>query len=101
MTTYHHFTFTTQLQEGHQEAAQTLWLAVAEHWWYLEPETTQEGPLEFSFWALGRDQWFCHLRAVRLATDAVYAAGGRLADVPIPAVVKRPPHTNRGFLVTG
>lgn len=101
MTTYRRFVFDTALDDGHEEVAIMLWQACAECWWFTDPEITTQGPLKFSFWAAGRDQWFTYLRAIRLATDCVYAAGGTEADVPIPAFRKKPPHTNRGYLVSG
>lgn len=101
MTTYRHFVFDTELEDGHKDVAILLWQACAENWWFTDPEVTDGGRLSFSFWAAGRDRWFTHLRAVRLATDCVYAAGGTEADVPIPSFTKKAPHTNRGYLVTG
>jgi hypothetical protein len=100
MTTFRKFVFDTELEDGHQEVAILLWQTCTEQWWFTDPEVSVDGKLSFSFWAAGRDQWFCHLRAIRLATDCVYAAGGHEADVPIPAFTKKEPHTNRGYLVT-
>lgn len=101
MTTHRHYVFATTLDRGHQEVANLLWQRCDEEWWFTEPEVTTEGQLEFSFWTAGRDVWFCHLRATRLAVDCVYAAGGTEADVPIPSFTKKAPHMNRGHLVTG
>lgn len=97
MTTYRHYTFATQLWTGHQEASHVLWRAACDEWWFTDPECTEEGQLEFCFWTAGRDLWFCHLRATRLATDAVFAAGGTARDVPVPTLLKRVPHDRRGF----
>ena len=98
MTTYRRYTFVTQLERGHAEAQDALWTATITHWWFKDPLVSGEGKLEFSFTVCGRDQWFTHKRAMGLAVNTVYSAGGLMKDVPLPVWVKLAPHTNRGYL---
>lgn len=99
MTTHRRYQFTTSLQKGHQEAVWVIGRQVAKHWWFKDPIVSSTGVLEFSFTVSGRDQWFAHKRALGLATDVVFAAGGHEVDVPLPVWEKLPPHTNRGHLI--
>lgn len=64
------------------------------HHWYREPEIEGEpfGYLGFSFTVTGRDQWWCHRRAMDLAEKALWG----LLPVPEPTWETLPPHSNRG-----
>lgn len=70
----------------------------ARHWWYEDPtvDATAFGRLQFSFTVAGRDQWWVHHRAMWLASVAYVAAGLSTTQVPDPAWVPLPPHSNRG-----
>lgn len=72
--------------------------AVEAHWWYREPEVSglPFARLVFSFTVSGRDQWWAHHRALKLATDCYYALGMDETDVPQPDWEPLAPHTNRG-----
>lgn len=100
MTTYRRYTFHTLLEGGHEIASLVIWDHIIKHWWFRDPLVSHEGPLEFSFTVGARDQWWAHQRAMGLAMNVVYAAGGRAKDVPLPTWEKLPPHTNRGYART-
>jgi hypothetical protein len=68
------------------------------HWWFSDP--TVEGQpfarLAFSVTVSARDQWWCHRRALGLATDVFSRIGVAEAHVPVPTWESLAPHTNRG-----
>lgn len=82
----------------HAQIKQLLQHACEKYWWFNEPEVTGEplGYLSFSFTVSARDQWWCHRRAMRLATDCFYAIGMTEQDMPEPVWETLEPHTNRG-----
>jgi hypothetical protein len=84
--------------EGHAVVQAILEQAVEHHWWYREPEVSGQpfARLVFSFTVTGRDQWWAHRRALKLATDCYYALGMSEAEVPEPDWEPLEPHTNRG-----
>lgn len=96
--TIRRYTFTTALNTDPQAALKVLNTACTENWWYTEAAASGT-PLMFTFVTVGRDQWWCHRRAMDLAVDVVYASGGKEADVPAPVWEKLPPHGNRGYLI--
>lgn len=53
--------------------------------------------LVFSFTVSGRDQWWAHQRALKLATDVYYTLGMTEQDVPEPDWEPLAPHMNRGY----
>jgi len=53
--------------------------------------------LSFSFTVSGRDRWWAHQRAMKLACDCYYALGLTERDVPEPDWEPLAPHTNRGY----
>lgn len=68
------------------------------HWWFNEPtvEGQERMHLAFSVTVSGRDQWWCHRRAMDLAVQAFGRAGVSSAKVPVPIWETLAPHTNRG-----
>jgi hypothetical protein len=68
------------------------------HWWYRDPEVSglPFGRLGFSFTSSGRDQWWAHHRALKLATDCYYVLGMTEREVPEPDWEPLAPHMNRG-----
>lgn len=78
-------------------------LALLQHqceskWWFNEPEV-MGAPfkrLTFSFEVCGRDQWWCHRRAMGLAQKVYESLGLRDTQVPVPMWENLPPHENRG-----
>ena len=89
MTTHRRYSFVHpgSKDTGHDTVLQVLQRACEQHWWYREPEV--EGlpfaRLVFSFTVSGRDQWWTHHRALKLATDCE------------PEWEPLAPHTNRGY----
>lgn len=83
---------------GHQKIQEMLQRACERFWWFNEPEVQGEpfGRLSFSVTVSGRDQWFVHTRAMRLAVDCFYAIGFNEKTVPEPMWETLEPHTNRG-----
>jgi hypothetical protein len=75
-----------------------LQAACERHWWYNEPEVSGQpfNRLSFEFTASGRDQWWCHVRAMNLARSCYHAIGLREDEVPDPMWEPLEPHTNRG-----
>jgi hypothetical protein len=68
------------------------------HWWYRDPVVEGEPfrRLIFSVTVTGRDRWFTHTRAMRLA-EAIYMSLSLSAKlVPTPTWEVLPPHMNRG-----
>lgn len=100
MTTWRRYSFTHQGEwNADTESVQVVLTRQAKkHWWYKDPtvNATAFDRLQFSFVVAGRDQWWCHRRAMWLASVAYVAAGLSTTQVPDPAWVALPPHQNRG-----
>ena len=103
MTTSRHYVFQhpgdQAIPEGaHQTALEVLQGAQRQNWWYRDGQVQGEAfnRLVISFVVHARDQWWCHHRATRLATDCYYAMGLTEQDVPAPVWEPLAPHTNRG-----
>ena len=100
MTTHRRYSFQhpDPITEGHDVALAVLEEAVLRHWWYREPEVAglPFARLVFGFTVSGRDQWWAHHRALKLATDVYYALGMEETQVPEPDWEPLAPHTNRG-----
>lgn len=100
MTTHRRYSFIhpEPKQNGHDTVLQVLQRACELHWWYRDPEVSglPFARLVFGFTVSGRDQWWAHQRALRLATDCYYAIGLSENDVPEPDWEPLAPHTNRG-----
>ena len=98
MTTHRRYVFQTKRPEGHDDARRILLHACERFWWYNDAEVNGApyGILSLEFTVSGRDQWWCHKRAMRLATDAFYAIGLREKDLPEPMWETLAPHSNRG-----
>jgi hypothetical protein len=100
VTTYRRYSFLHpgKYPEGHEKVLATLQRACEHHWWYSDPHV--EGKpyerLSFSFTVAGRDQWFAHKRALKLAVDCYYVLGMAERQVPEPDWESLAPHTNRG-----
>jgi len=60
--------------------------ACEKFWWFNEPLVSGEpyGRLTFEFSSSGRDQWWCHVRAMGLAKQCYRAIGLSGTDVPEP-----------------
>ena len=101
MTTHRRYAFVHPQErlEGHDVVLQVLERACERHWWFRDPEVSglPFGRLAFEFTASGRDQWWTHHRALRLATDVYYALGMNEWDVPEPDWEPLAPHMNRGY----
>lgn len=100
MTTHRRYAFQHPgPQGGHDVALQVLQRACELNWWYREPEVSGQpfGRLAFAFTVSGRDQWWAHQRAQKLATDVYYALGMTERDMPEPDWEPLAPHTNRGY----
>lgn len=84
--------------EGYAKALRVLQAAQRSHWWYQDGEVQGEPyqRLAIGFTVSGRDQWWCHRRAMSLAIDCFYAMGLTEQDVPVPVWETLEPHTNRG-----
>jgi hypothetical protein len=67
-------------------------------WWYTDPvvEGSPFGRLVFSISVAGRDQWWCHRRAMWLAVKCYRAVHLTLSDLPVPDWEELAPHMNRG-----
>lgn len=98
MTTHRRYVFQIKNSSGHEKAKEILTSAVDQFHWYGEPEITGQpfGYLSVGFTVRARDQWWCHRRAMRLATDVWYAIGLTEKDLPSPIWENLAPHTNRG-----
>lgn len=84
----------------------TAWTNVAKtldhfckvNWWFTDP--TVEGQpfsrLAFSFTVSARDQWWCHRRAMELATSVFHRINVGETQIPVPTWESLAPHTNRG-----
>ena len=100
MTTYRRYSFLHPVptDTGHDKVLQFLERACGEHWWYSEPEVSGQPfqRLAFSFTVAGRDQWWSHKRAMKLATDVYYVLGMDERNVPEPDWEPLAPHMNRG-----
>ncbi len=101
MTTHRRYFFNPPgewTQGGHARIKAKLQQACERHWWFNEPEVMGEpfGRLSFSVTVSGRDQWWCHTRAMRLAVNCFYAIGLDEKTVPEPMWEPLDPHTNRG-----
>jgi len=83
---------------GYDDIRKNLQHACERFWWYNEPEVQGQpyGRMVLAFTVSGRDQWWCHKRAMKLATDVYYAAGLTEKDIPEPMWESLEPHTNRG-----
>lgn len=103
MTTHRRYSFQHPglRRDGHEVVLQILERACELHWWYREPEVTglPFGRLAFAFTVSGRDQWWTHQRALKLATDCYYVLGMGEKDVPEPEWEPLAPHMNRGHHV--
>lgn len=101
MTTHRRYVFVHphERREGHELAHQVLQRACQLYWWYREPEVSglPFARLVFSFTVSGRDQWWAHQRALKLATDVYYTLGMTEQDVPEPDWEPLAPHMNRGY----
>lgn len=83
---------------AHRAAWDVVRAAQRTHWWYEGAEVQGEayGRLAINVIVHGRDQWWCHRRALKLAVDCYYAMGLTEKDVPEPVWEPLAPHTNRG-----
>jgi len=100
MTTHRRYSFLhpDPTETGHDVVRQVLEKACAEHWWYQDPEVSGQpfARLLFAFTVSGRDQWWAHHRALKLATDCYYKLGMTEREVPEPDWEPLAPHMNRG-----
>lgn len=73
---------------GHEKVLTYLRQECEQHWWFNEP-TVEGAPynrLSFSFTVSGRDQWWVHVRAMKLAEDVYWHVLSRpKARIPTPA----------------
>lgn len=100
MTTFRRYYFAHDGQwNGDTESVQvSLDRQCSKRWWYWDPSVDGAAfnRLQFSFGVAGRDQWWCHHRAMYLASVCYVSAGISYLKVPTPTWVTLPPHTNRG-----
>lgn len=85
-------------QGRHEEALEFLERACERSWWYRDPvvEGAPYDRLTLVFTVSGRDQWWCHRRAQKLALDVYWMLGLSDADLPEPVWERLAPHENRG-----
>ena len=97
MTTHRKYEFACPSTE--LEQARLYLLAHCERFsWYEAPYVRpSEGGFSFGFTVHARDQWWCHQRAMRLATEVYEALQLSLADMSVPLWTAPEPHTNRGY----
>lgn len=102
MTTCRRYTFQSHgphPTERLSRVEKALTMACRWHHWFTEPEvafTPEPWSLTITFTVAGRDRWWVHERAKRLAVDCFYAFGLTEAAVPTPTWVVLTPHANRG-----
>ena len=100
MTTWRRYSFTHDGGwAGDTESVEVVLARQTDRrWWYADPkvDAVAFNRLQFSFTVAGRDQWWCHRRAMWLASVAYVAAGLSDRAVPSPSWVPLPPHANRG-----
>lgn len=101
MTTHRRYFFQhpgVYAEDKHDQILGLLRHLAEKFWWYNEPEVTGApfARLTFSFEVCGRDQWWCHRRAMWLATQVYESIGKRATSVPEPMWENLPPHENRG-----
>ncbi len=102
MTTHRRYEFTVpgpwEHDEGHDTVGIILKRRCKQYWWYNDPQVNGEalGILSFSFTVSGRDRWWVHRRAMKLAGACFLALGLSEAKVPDPSWENLPVHMNRG-----
>lgn len=101
MTTYRRYCFTgtgTWPPETWEKAQEVLERWCGRRWWYTEPQV--EGApfnrLVLTFTVAGRDQWWCHSRAMWLAGKVYRATKIPRAQWPVPDWENLEPHKSRG-----
>lgn len=82
----------------HFKVKAILETACMRNWWYRDPMVEGEpfNRMSFGFTVSGRDQWWCHRRAIVLAERVCRTI--KLKPVPEPLWESLPPHENRGQL---
>lgn len=100
MTTHRRYFFQHpgEIEGVHDQVLLLLRHMCEKYWWYNEPEVTGAAfnRMTFSFEVCGRDQWWCHRRAIWLAIRCYEAMGMGDTRVPTPMWENLPPHENRG-----
>lgn len=98
MTTHRRYHFECPYSQESNLAHDLLEAMCRQHHWYEEPLTVPDGEgFRFSFTVHARDQWWCHHRAIALATAVYEALQLSPAKIPVPLWEGFAPHTNRGF----
>lgn len=84
--------------EGHATVAHVLARRCDRYWWYCAPAVEGEAfrRLIVSITVSGRDQWWCHQRAMNLASAVYMSMSLSPKLVPTPTWEVLPPHGNRG-----
>ena len=84
---------------AHEKIREVLDRWCERKWWYQEPEV--EGApfnrLVITLTVTGRDQWWCHRRAMWLVLKCYRSIHLKLQDVPEPDWETLAPHINRGY----
>lgn len=101
MTTHRRYFFQhpgEYVDGNHEQILNLLRNMCERHWWYNDAEVTGApfNRLTFSFSVAGRDQWWCHRRAMWLAARVYESLGKTESKVPTPMWENLPPHENRG-----
>jgi len=100
VTTHRRYAFQHpgEWREGHGKVLEVLERACEQYWWYRDPEVSglPFRRLAFAFTVSGRDRWWSHHRAMKLATDVYYVLGMNENSVPEPEWEPLAPHTKRG-----
>jgi hypothetical protein len=100
MTTYRRYRFehVGEWNADFDAVVATLERQCKKRWWYTDPWAGGQGlaRLQFSFTVAGRDQWWCHRRAMFLAGVCYMAAGLQDTKLPEPTWEPLAPHTQRG-----
>ena len=101
MTTYRRYCFIgvgTWPEATYDKAREVLERWCERRWWYTEAEVEGApfGRLVLTFTVAGRDQWWCHSRAMWLAVRIYRSTKIPRDQWPVPTWENLAPHDNRG-----
>ena len=97
MTTYRRYHFTCPATDARM-AQRYLEGACAKVKWFTDPYVETKNPgLGFGFTVAARDQWWCHVRAMRLGSEVYEVLGLSPRSLSTPLWTALDPHSNRGY----
>lgn len=99
MTAHRRYQFTySGTEHDDVQVHEILQRLCSRFWWYTDPYMTEAEPgFGFGFTVHARDQWRCHSRAIKLASDLCAAAHLSIQSLSDPLWSTLEPHSNRGF----